>query len=66
LSKEEIKIMYSSRKRREPWNKGIKQGPHKNPRKPYSEEARASRRGPRGPEAALKAWETKRNKINQD
>jgi len=44
------------------WNKNKIQGPHKNPRAPYSEEAKQSFRGPRGPEAALKAWETKRKK----
>lgn len=58
---EEEKITkYASRKGRTPWNKNIKQGPHKNPRKPYSEEAKKSFVGPRGPNAALKAWETKR------
>jgi len=43
-----------------PWNKGIKQGPHKKPRKPYSEKAKSAFKGPRGSNAALKAWETRR------
>lgn len=63
MTQEQKDIQYSSRKGRTPWNKGVKQGPHKNPRKPYSEEAKQSFRGPRGPEAALKAWNTKRSRL---
>lgn len=53
-----------SRKGKIPWNKGKKQGPHINPRVPYSEEAKKSFKGPRvnGSSGALKAWETKRKK----
>lgn len=61
MTEEEKNIKYRSRIGRTPWNKGIKQGSHKNPRKPYSEEAKNARKGPRGPEAALKAWNTRRN-----